>query len=198
VLLLEKNPKLGGTTGMSVGSITATDTPHQARAGVMDRPEDHFADMPGFAGAFANRDNPALRRLLTENVPETFRWLVRLGLVFYGPMPEPPHRKPRMHNVLPNSRAYIYVLGGHARRLGVVIREGVRVRELLREGSGAGARVVGIRADTAGGERRYGARGGVVLASGDFAAGTALKERYMGAEKARVDAINPANTGDGQ
>ncbi|MDP7488628.1 MAG: FAD-dependent oxidoreductase, partial [Alphaproteobacteria bacterium] len=29
VVLLEKNPALGGTTGLSIGSITATATPHQ-------------------------------------------------------------------------------------------------------------------------------------------------------------------------
>jgi fumarate reductase flavoprotein subunit len=194
VALLEKNPELGGTTALSVGSITATATPHQVAAGIKDRPEDHFADMPGFAGELASRDNLVLRRLLVENVPETFRWLVRLGVVFYGPMPEPPHRKPRMHNVLPNSRAYIYSLGRHARRAGVEMQTGVRARELVRDG----ARVVGLRAEIDGRERTIGARGGVVLASGDYAASGQLKARFMAPEIAKVDPINEASTGDGQ
>jgi len=54
-----------------------------------------------------------------DEVPETVRWLTSLGVVFFGPMPEPPHSKPRMHNILPNSRAYIDALWREARRLGV-------------------------------------------------------------------------------
>ncbi len=194
VVLLEKNPALGGTTGLSIGSITATATPHQIAAGIKDRPQDHFSDMPKFAPGLENRDNLALRRLLTENVPETFRWLCDLGLVFYGPMPEPPHKKPRMHNVLPNSRAYIHVLGGHAAHRGVDIRTDARAWELLREGE----RVVGVRAEIADQGVRLGARGGVVLASGDYAASAELKARFMSPEAAAVDPINPSNTGDGQ
>ena len=194
VLLLEKNPALGGTTGLSVGSITASATPHQIAAGIMDRPADHFADMPGFAPELENRDNLALRRLLTENLPATFRWLCDLGLVFYGPMPEPPHKKPRMHNILPNSRAYIHVLGGQAAKRGVDIRTDARAVELLRDGD----RVAGVRAEIAGKEVRLGARGGVVLASGDYAASAELKERFMSPEAAAVDSINPTSTGDGQ
>ena len=45
VVLLEKNPKLGGSTAWSVGSISATNTPHQIRMGIQDRPEDHFEDL---------------------------------------------------------------------------------------------------------------------------------------------------------
>ncbi|MFI5388038.1 MAG: FAD-dependent oxidoreductase, partial [Fimbriimonadales bacterium] len=108
VVLLEKNPELGGSTSWSIGSITATGTPHQIRRGIRDRPEDHWEDMPLFAdAALAGRDNDGLRRILCEEVPDAFRWLMMLGVRFYGPMPEPPHRLPRMHNVLPNSRSYI-------------------------------------------------------------------------------------------
>jgi succinate dehydrogenase/fumarate reductase flavoprotein subunit len=36
VVLIEKNPKLGGSTAWSIGSITATGTPHQQRRGIID------------------------------------------------------------------------------------------------------------------------------------------------------------------
>ena len=132
VLLLEKNQALGGSTAWSIGSVTSTGTPHQRRRGIVDRAEDHWADMPGFAGELDARDNPALRRVLCEHIPETFQWLMDSGVRFMGPMPEPPHRQPRMHNVLPNSRAFIYHLERRARRAGVEIRCGVRVVSLLR------------------------------------------------------------------
>ena len=42
VILLEKNPQTGGSTSWSVGSVTATNTPHQKRAGIQDSPRGAF------------------------------------------------------------------------------------------------------------------------------------------------------------
>ena len=124
VILIEKGATLGGTTAWSVGSISATNTPHQRRAGIKDTPREHFEDLGLLAGAKANRDNLALRQVLADNTTEMFAWLMSTGLVSTGPNVEPPHRYPRMHNVLPNSRAFPAALGRHCRRLGVDIRLG--------------------------------------------------------------------------
>jgi len=191
VLLLEKNAALGGSTAWSIGSISATGTPHQRRRGIDDNPADHWADMPGFAGELAARDNDALRRILCDEVPAAFQWLLDSGFRFMGPMPEPPHRKPRMHNVLPNARAYIYHLERRARRTGVVVRAGLRVAGLRTQDH----RVVGVEAE--GGEA-FAARGGVVLAAGDFTSGAELKARFMGPQEAKVEGVNATATGDGQ
>ena len=110
-VLLEKNPELGGTTGMSIGSITAAGTRFQKKRGIQDNVDDHFADMSLFLGPLDERENKELRRVLVDNVPDTFEWLMGFGLRFFGPMPEPPHRVNRMHNVIPNSRAYPRILG---------------------------------------------------------------------------------------
>ena len=191
VVLVEKNPALGGTTAWSIGSFTATRTPQQLAAGVDDSPDEHFADMPKFAGPLAARDNERLRRLLVDNANDTLRWLMGHGVEFFGPMPEPPHTKPRMHNVLPNSRAYIHRLGRHARRIGVDIRLATRAQRFLVERG----RVVGVACDGGAGEIR--ARRAVVLASGDYAASAELKAKYISPEVALVDAMNPTATGDG-
>ena len=100
VILIEKNDAPGGTTAWSIGSFTATQTPQQLAAGIEDDPDAHFDDMPKFAGKDANRDNPDLRRIFVDNANDTLRWLMSMGVEFFGPMPEPPHTKPRMHNVL--------------------------------------------------------------------------------------------------
>jgi succinate dehydrogenase/fumarate reductase flavoprotein subunit len=194
VALIEKNRALGGSTGWSVGSITASATPHQAAKGVTDGPEDHWRDMALFNGALDARDNPALRRVLADAMPETFRWLLSHGIRFYGPMPEPPHGKPRMHNVLPNSRSFIHNLEGAARRAGVEIRVSARASELVLEGGRVGA----VDCVTPNGPHRFHARGGVVLASGDFTNDPELKNRYMGAQEAKASGVNPTATGDGQ
>jgi len=195
VVLLEKNPALGGSTAWSIGSVTATQTPHQKKRGIVDSPADHWADMPGFAGDLDARDNPALRRILCDEIPATFQWLLDSGVRFMGPMPEPPHRQPRMHNVLPNSRAFIYHLGRRARRAGVDIRTSMRVAALLQDQS----RVVGVEAQGQQGEvLRFMARGGVVLAAGDFTNAPDLKARFMGPQEAKVEGVNLTATGDGQ
>lgn len=194
VVLLEKNDRLGGSTAWSVGSVTASDTPHQRAKGIADNPQDHWRDMAGFNGDLDPRDNPALRRILADAMPDTFKWLLSHGVRFYGPMPEPPHTKPRMHNVLPNSRSFIRHLEPAARRAGATIVTNARASDLIVEGG----RVAGVACDTPEGRREFRARGGVVLAAGDFTNDPELKGRYMGAQEAKASGVNPTATGDGQ
>lgn len=193
VILLEKNEQIGGSTGMSIGSITSTRTPHQRKAGIVDSPEEHSEDMVKFAGKLAPQDNPDLRRILVENVPDTVEWLMSLGITLYGPMPEPPHRKPRMHNILPNSKAYIYHLGREARRQGVDIRVNAPMRSLeIKDG-----RVVGVNTTIAGVAHQFRGRKAVILASGDYSGSSQLKGRFH-RRMANVDAVNVNNHGDAQ
>ncbi len=133
VILVEKNPQTGGSTSWSVGSVTATNTPHQKRAGIQDSPQAHFEDLALHAGPLAPRDNLALRRILVENTTDMLEWLMRLGVVFVGPMPEPPHRYARMHNVVPNSKSFAYHLTRHCEALGVDIRVGCPTERLIEE-----------------------------------------------------------------
>lgn len=194
VVLLEKNPRPHGSTAWSVGSVSATQTPHQRAAGIIDNPQDHWADMPGFAGDLAERDNHELRRVLCDGMPDTFQWLLDSGVRFMGPMPEPPHRQPRMHNVLPNSRSFVYHLTRRARRVGVDIRTDTKVEDILQ----IDGRVTGVRCVVAGRTVEFAARRGVILAAGDFTNSPVLKARFMGQQESKVDGVNTTATGDGQ
>jgi fumarate reductase flavoprotein subunit len=194
VVLLEKNDAPGGSTSWSIGSVSASQTPHQRAHGIDDTPQAHWEDMPGFAGDLAARDNDSLRRVLCDAMPDTFQWLLDSGVRFMGPMPEPPHRVPRMHNVLPNSHSFIYHLTRRAQRAGVEIRVRARVVELVLEGDV----VKGVRFEQDGAMKRIDARGGVILAAGDFTNSPELKARFMGPQEAKVAAVNPTATGDGQ
>jgi len=193
-VLVEKNERLGGTTARSVGSITASRTSLQRAAGVEDDIESHFVDMGLFAGTNANRDNPDLRRVYVENSGPSFEWLRSLGVAFFGPMPEPPHTKPRMHNVLPNSGAYIHHLQRAARRLGVTILTSTRAVELVRAADGT---VCGLACERDGRRFEINAKGGVVLAAGDFSSSREFKLSHIGDLAANVPGINPTSTGDG-
>jgi succinate dehydrogenase/fumarate reductase flavoprotein subunit len=197
VMLLEKNPQLGGTTIRSVGSITATCTPLQRAKGVQDVPQAHFEDMALFADdrGFLDKDNLELRRLLVEHSPDTVQWLMDLGVVFFGTMPEPPHRLPRMHNVLPHARSYVYHLKKRALELGVDIRLDAPVIRLLRSDE----RVTGVEVAAGGGQTRHiVARLGVILATGDYSSAKEVKAQFMSPELADIEGINPTSTGDGQ
>jgi fumarate reductase flavoprotein subunit len=191
VILLEKHSEVRGSTGLSIGSITATGTRLQKKAGIIDSTEAHFEDMPKFAPELAKDDNEALRRILVENVADSVAWLESLGVTFYGPMPEPPHRQPRMHNILPNSRAYIYFLAKEARRVGVDIRVSAEVKDLVLDGQ----RVVGVELHADG--RVLRARKAVILASGDYSSSAEWKGRFNPAVR-DIDGVNTTNTGDGQ
>jgi fumarate reductase flavoprotein subunit len=138
------------------------------------------------------RDNEPLRRLLITRSKETLDWLIGLGLVFHGPYTDPPQRVPRLHNVLPSSRAYIHTLSGHCRRRGVRFLFETRAIRVLSENG----RCVGIEAERDGVKEIF-RSGGVVLASGDTSASEAFRERYR-PELGGIAAINPLNTGDGQ
>ncbi len=202
-ILLEKNPDIGGSTVWSIGSFSATCTPHQLRLGIKDNPEDHFEDIGKFNAkvvngvwkGYDNTDNLELRRLLAYHSGETFRWVQDMGVRFFGPTLELPHRKPRMHNVLPNSKAYGYWCGKRARDVGVDIRCQRRVTRILMEGK----RAVGLECTLPdGSQERYLARGGIVMACGDYAGGEEMKRRYAQPELVTMKtSCNPANEGDG-
>ncbi|GAA3861154.1 flavocytochrome c [Leifsonia kafniensis] len=189
-LVLEKCAEVGGSTGMSVGSFTASNTAYQYRAGVNDSIDLFIEDMKVANGADEARENVALRRVLAENAGLTLEWLSSIGVQFLGPTPEPPYEKPRMHNVLPNSSAYITALSREARKRGVTVVTSARVEKLLRNIAGE---VIGARANGV----DYLGRRAVVLATGDYSAATDLKAAYVGEDAAQVPAVNQNNTGDG-
>lgn len=193
VVLLEKGAALGGTTSISVGSFAAAGTDIQRRAGIIDDAEAYFDDIETVLGDDVARDNEALRRLLITGSKETLDWLIGLGLIFHGPYPDPPQRVPRLHNVLPSSRAYIHTLARHCRRRGVRFLFETRVVGLLTNDG----RCIGVEAERDGVWEEIHASGGVVLASGDTSASVAFREQYL-PELGDVAAINPLNTGDGQ
>jgi fumarate reductase flavoprotein subunit len=198
VAVLEKCPRVGGTTALSVGTVCSTSTRLQKRAGIEDSPDEHFEDMGKFPGAQPDRDNLELRRILVDNVPETIALLEDLGVVFMGPLPEPPHRKPRLHAIIPHSRGFIRHLERACRRLGVTVLTNSPAQSLVV----SHGRVTGVRIPTAEGSegrRTIHARRGVVLASGDFSsAPLGFKQRFMRGPLLEIGGINPASTGDGQ
>jgi len=193
VLVLEKNPEPGGSTSWSVGSVTAADTPHQRKVGIHDDADAHFEDLGLHAGDLVSRDNLQLRRILADNSSDVLQWLMDLGVVFVGPQEDPPHRVPRMHNVVPNSRSFAYHLTRHCKALGVEILVDTQCQSFIVQDG----RVSGVKARNAKGEGEYLARHGVILASGDYSGAEDLKRELASETVVPVEPVNPTATGDG-
>jgi fumarate reductase flavoprotein subunit len=193
-VLLEKGAQLGGSTRLSVGSLSAAGTRLQRRAGIADDADAFRADMDAFVGDLVSRDNPTLRAVLAAEASVTLQWLEDLGVVFAGPFPEPPNRVSRMHTVIPGSGMYITKLARAAERAGATLHCAVAVDGLLANESG---RVVGVKYRR--GDRPYRLRAsrGVILATGDFSGDAALRARFLSAAASAAIPINPTNTGDG-
>lgn len=192
VILIEKAPAIGGSTGWSIGSITAAGTPDQHAAGISDSPAEHLADMPAWAGAQANRDNMELCEVLTTQAPGVIEWLRSSGVEFIGPFEEPPHRKPRMHNVLPNSRSFIYHLSRRAAKASVEIYVNTCAQRLTQRDG----RVTGVEARDSRGETTAFHAKAVVLAAGDFNASRDFKLEYGSDAQVSIPAVNSYATGD--
>lgn len=194
VIVLEKADELRGSTGRSVGSIAASNTPDQRRRGIVDDADAHLRDYRTLSGKLAATENADLAKVLTHNVTDTLAWLRAMGMEFFGPVGEPPHSAPRLHNVLPGSRSYIYHLARRARALGVDIVLGAAARRLVvTDGT-----VTGVVATIGTDEITCHASRGVILAAGDFSASPELKSRWIDDTVATFVPINTCATGDAQ
>ncbi|MCA9426334.1 MAG: FAD-binding protein [Candidatus Omnitrophica bacterium] len=194
VLVLEKQPQLGGTTGIAVGSYTTSGSALQRKAGIEDSVEDHAED----AGKFPPLDieaknNAAYRHQFLSHAAETLEWLTGMGLVFHGPSPEPPNRVPRMHNVVPGAQAYILTLQSKILAASGTILCETSVKRLLKEDG----RIVGVKAERGGKTETFRSRLGVILAAGDYAAAPDLIAEFKGDSFSEIEGINPNACGDG-
>ena len=139
-------------------------------------------------------DDAELRRVLTENVADTIAFLRELGLNFLGPLPQPPHSAPRLHQVMPTSPAYIFQLGATLPAgLASTCAFAAPATKLLMQDGG----VVGVEAQTRDGPIRVRTRAGVVLASGDIGGDTIMMHAHMKNWVDGIEIYNPNNTGDG-
>lgn len=194
VLVLEKQPQLGGTTGMAIGSFTANGTSLQQAAGISDNADDHEIDAGQFAAPeIESHSNNELRRYFLGQTAETLEWLRGMGLYFHGPNPEPPNRVPRMHNIVPNAKAYIAAFQSQILKHKGTIVCHAPVMELVSDGQ----QVTGVIALIQGERKTILAKRGVVLAAGDYANAPEIIGRFKGDQFKSIEGVNPKACGDG-
>lgn len=170
VILLEKGEALGGKTYLSIGILTASETPQQKRAGIEDTLARHLADLQAMAKAAGRKLDVPLVRFMLEETSKEIGLLTRLGVRFDGPFPEAGHSEPRMHVVQPDCRRLVETLVQACEAARVDLRPGAAATDLILDHKG---RVAGVAAESKNGTVRIGA-GAVVLAAGDYSANRAF------------------------
>jgi fumarate reductase flavoprotein subunit len=77
VLLVDADRRIGGTMQISSGQMSAAGTKLQARKGIIDSADDHYADILRISRGTVNK---ALVRLAVDHAAATFDWLMDNGL----------------------------------------------------------------------------------------------------------------------
>ncbi|MHA7835845.1 MAG: FAD-dependent oxidoreductase [bacterium] len=219
VIALERAGAGGGASALSGGLIyLGGGTPVQQAAGFEDSEEEMFAFL--LAASQPGADEEKIRLYCRDSV-EHFHWLESQGVPFKRSFCEEPGLEPRTDDCLvysagenchPWSSIARPAPRGHKPRVpgkgggllmrcmleavgrsGVEVENDTRVENLVLDDDGA---VVGIHARTAGVDRFFRARRGVVLAAGGFIMNSEMRARHA-PQLARVTDPNGTEGDDG-
>ena len=192
-VILEKLDRYGGNSVLAGGGLASWDSRlHLGRK--LGVGEDSAELMTADALRSGKGGNiPALVETLSENAPAAIDWMMDAGVRFRSVLfhmggqtiPRSYQCEGNGKNMMDDVKAWVLASGAE-------LRLGQRVTELLTDGG----RVVGVRCAAGAAEKRLGARRGVVLASGGFAADVALRLEYSDIGAAYNCSNHPDATGE--
>lgn len=175
VIVLEKRKVIGGNSRISAGEFAAYTDPLRLaqKLGLGDdSAESHREDMLR-AGGY--QGDPELVDKVAREAPGALEWLMSLGVLFEEVLTKPGgHSSYRCHAIKGGGVALVRALNKAARRTGVKVLLEHEAKSLIAESG----RIQGVRVTTRHGVREFCAKKGVVLATGGFAADTAMVRRY--------------------
>ncbi|MFJ6392929.1 FAD-dependent oxidoreductase [Streptomyces sp. NPDC091972] len=146
VQVLEAAETVGGASAMSGAACFLVDTPLQREQGIDDNVELALADWKLMGGPTA--DLEWARRYVTDSARDVYQWCADLGIQWNALDQPEGNTVPRWHLPVGWGRRIIDVVQARAEELGVAIRTGVTVNELLH----SAGRITGVRTSTAGHE----------------------------------------------
>jgi fumarate reductase flavoprotein subunit len=192
VLMVEKQPEVGGSTVLSGGFFAFADTDLQRVRGIADSPDLLASDLEKVGGGFADTD---LVRAFAEGQTEIYTWFGRHGIRFNALELSSGQSVARSHQCDP--RRVLECLGDAARATGrFSLRCGTSAERLRREGGEGGVTGAVIR-DADGRESEVRVRGGVVMATGGFSRSEDLLKAFAPAQAKALRVGGDGNTGDG-
>ena len=195
-LVLERDIRPTGSTGMSQGFICAAGTKLQKAAGIDDDAETMFADI---MAKTRGQTDPALARTIATNAAPTIDWLVdrhHLPLridadwrAHFG------HSRRRLHGT-PNSdgQELLELLRAAAETAGATVMTGATVTDLFADPSG---RVHGVRLTRPDGATETIGCDALILATCGFGANRAMVDAHIPEMAGRPYHGHEGNQGDG-
>jgi len=191
VLLLEKQPHIGGSTLLSSGFFAFAGTDLQHAAGIDDSGPRLFDDLCKAGG---EKNDPRLVQVYVDHQLENYEWLKQQGMHFGTVELSSAQSVPRTHPLdIAKLMDHLRAVAQDSGRVQILL--GAPVERLLREQ--ADGRVTGVRARIDGRTAHIHARRGVVLATGGFTRSERLLELFAPHQAKAVHYGGAGNTGDG-
>lgn len=196
LILVEKNPVIGGNSITASGGFNAVDPERQKKQGIDDSIELHYKQT--LAGGDYMGD-PEKVRFMVENALDSLHWLEKMGVQFdptvytiVGAL------YPRSHDPANNGRgaAIVKALKTQVDNRKIPILYSYKLTGIVRESPLTGM-VQGVEAEHR--ERKFylKAKKAIVLATGGFSADVAMRSKYVPRLDAEVPTTNvPTATGE--
>lgn len=202
VLLLEKMPTVGGNSAINGGAFAVAGSPLQQETGIKDSPELMLQDMLKAGRGLSHKD--LLVKIVNGTRP-TFDFVVEHGVKFkpfvqhFGG-----HSVPRIMQTIQSTGGGITVpLTRACREKGVDLHMNAKMEGFVQNAEG---RVVGLKVreryifpkEDSGVMQTYGARKGVIMATGGFSRNVWYRSQQEPKLDTRFDSTNhPGATGEG-
>ncbi|MBI3935692.1 MAG: flavocytochrome c [Betaproteobacteria bacterium] len=191
VLLLEKQPEIGGSTVLSGGFIAFAGTDLQKAAGIDDSNERLVRDLENAGG---HQNDERLLRVYAERQLAAYEWLKAAGVTFKGVELSSAHSVPRAHTTDPRLlMKRVAELAARSGRVQTLLD--APAERLVR--AGRGKPVAGVLARLGGKTVAIRARRGVVLAAGGFSRNPEMLKIFAPGQARAVSYGGAGNTGDG-
>lgn len=192
VIVVEKNPFMGGNTNYATGGMNAAATKHQAAKGIEDSPELFYEDT--MKGGH-DKNDPDLLKVLTEKSAESIDWLEDLGAELSKVSRSGGQSVDRTHTTedgAPVGSHLMSVFEENIKKLGIDVRLNTKAVEILSDDNKA----TGIVVETSDGQRYNINAKAVIIASGGFGASQELVEKFNAAYAGFGTTNHPGATGD--
>ncbi|MGQ9586466.1 MAG: FAD-dependent oxidoreductase [Anaerolineae bacterium] len=198
VILIEKEPQLGGTSLISGGSFSAANSRLQIAKGIEDSPSQHFRDGMRIGKGAQDTD---VWKLYCDNAAVVQGWLEDLGLEYNETGPRiayehEPYSVARTCDAVGSGAAYAKVLIPQVEKMGEAIQVHLETKalELVRNDEG---RVVGVKVAGPDGKEKTLYAKAVINALGGYGSNREMLKKYNAFFDDILIITAPHATGDG-
>ena len=202
VLLIEKMPTYGGNSAINGGAFAVAGSPQQEKEGIKDSPEQMLADMIRSGRGLSHVE---LLKMIVYGTRPAYDFTLKFG-VKYKPFVQHfgGHSVPRVMQTIQSTGGGITVpLTEACRKQGVELHKRCLLEEFVRDENG---RVIGVNVreryefpnEKSGVPQTYGARRGVIMATGGFSRNLWFRMQQDPQLDSRLDSTNHMGaTGEG-